>query len=143
MYELFKSDRPPPQENIGTILKLFVLTGFWEKKFLLILMHEFLFYFLNIEAYLSFIPSLKNTSNVVLGSINWFSFETVAFVMRMCLKMMLVFPKIMWLLQRDSCKGDFPKNFDISVSNNIQYSIIFNRQYGHLDIKKYSTLLHI
>ena len=55
---------------------------------------DFLFYPLNIEASFSFIPSLKNAANVVLSSIIWFSFETVAFVMRMCLKMFL-FPKIM------------------------------------------------
>ena len=28
--------------------------------------------------------------------------------------------KIMWFLQRDSCEGDYPKNCNISLSNNIQ-----------------------
>ena len=69
-------------------------------------MQDFLFYPLNIEAYLSFIPTLKNAAKVVLGSIDWISFEAVAFVMRMCLKMMFLFPKIICLLQKDSSQGN-------------------------------------
>ena len=83
-------------------------------------MQDFLFYALNIKAYFSFIPSLKNAANVVLGSINWLSFKTVAFAMRMCLKMMFLFPKIMWFLQRDSCEAGCPTNCNISLSSNIQ-----------------------
>ena len=81
---------------------------------------DFLFYPLNIEAYISFIPLLKNAAIVVLGSIYWFSLKTLAFVMRMCLKMMFLFPKIMWFLQRDSCEGHYPKNCNISLSSNIK-----------------------
>ena len=81
---------------------------------------DFLFHPLNFEAYFSFIPSLRNIANVVLGSINWFIFEKVVFVMRMRLKMMFLFPKIMWFFQRDSCERDYPKNCNISLSNNIQ-----------------------
>ena len=57
------------------------------------LAQDFLFHPLNIEAYFSFITSLRNIKNVALGSINSFSFEKVAFVMRMCLKRMFLFPK--------------------------------------------------
>ena len=81
---------------------------------------DFLFHPLNIEAYFSFIPSLRNIANLVLGWIIWFIFEKVAFVMRMRLKMMFLFSKIMWFFQRGFCKGDYPKNCNISLSNNIQ-----------------------
>ena len=82
---------------------------------------DFLFHPLNIEAYFSFIPSLKNATNVVLRSRNWFSFKTVAAALHMCLKIMFLFPKIMWFLERDSCEqGTIQKNCNISLSNNIK-----------------------
>ena len=40
--------------------------------------------------------------------------------MRMRLKMMFLFLEIMWFFQRGSCEGDYPKNCNISLSNNIQ-----------------------
>ena len=98
---------------------------------------DFLFHPLNIEAYFSFITSLRNIKNVALGSINWFSFEKVAFVMRMCLKMMFLFPK-----KCGSCKEILAKE-TIQKTAIFHYPLIFRlfgllflRQYDHLDVKK-------
>ena len=70
---------------IFLIVKVFANFNTWAQ--------DFSFHPLNIEAYFSFITSFRNIANVVLGSINWFSSKKVAFVMRMCLKMMFLFPK--------------------------------------------------
>ena len=51
--------------------------------------------------------------------LNWLSFETVTLIMRMCLKMMFLFPKVMWFLQRDLFERDYPKHCIISLSNYI------------------------
>ena len=83
-------------------------------------MQNVLFHPLNMETYFSFTPSLKNAAKAVLGLIKWFNFKTVASVLRMCLKMLFLFPKIMWFLQRDSCEGHYPKNCNISLSDIIQ-----------------------
>ena len=110
MCELFKSDGSPLKKS-------------WRKLETVcpcIFLRAKVFANFNTSAYFSFIPSLRNIANVVLGSINWFSFEKVVFVMCMRLKMMFLFPKIMWFFQRDSCERDYPKNCNISLSNNIQ-----------------------
>ena len=113
----------------GTEIRIlvFIIEGFLKK-------HSFFTTFL--QAYFSFITSLKNAANVVLSSLNWFSWETATFVMRMCLKMMFLFPKIMWFLQKDSCEGDYPKNCNISLSNNIQMVWVAYFKTDHFDVKK-------
>ena len=105
---------------------------------------DFSFHPLIIEVYFYFMTSLRNIANVVLGSMNWFSSEKVAFVMRMCLKMMFLFPKYC-----GSCKEILAKE-TIQKTAIFHYPIIFRwfgllflRQYDHLDIKKQSALLQI
>ena len=121
MCELFKSDSSPLKKILVQtwnclslhflIVKVFANFNTWAQ--------DFLFHPLNSKAYFSFITSLRNIANVVLGSINWFSSKKVAFLMRMCLNDVSV-SKIMWFLKRDSCEGGYPKNCNISLSNNIQ-----------------------
>ena len=67
------------------IVKVFANFNTWEQ--------DVSFHPLNIEAYFSFITSVRNIANVVLGSINRFSSEKVTFAIRMYLKMMFLFPK--------------------------------------------------
>ena len=138
MCELFKSDSFPLKKYwrkletvcpyIFLIVKVFANFNTWAQ--------DFSFHPLNIEAYFSFITSFRNIANVVLGSINWFSSKKVAFVMRMSQNDVSV-SKIMSFLQRGSCEGDYPKNCNISLSNNVQMIWFpFSRQYYHLDVKK-------
>ena len=138
MCELFKSDSFPLKKYwrkletvcpyIFLIVKVFANFNTWAQ--------DFSFHPLNIEAYFSFITSFRNIANVVLGSINWFSSKKVAFVMRMSQNDVSV-SKIMSFLQRGSCEGDYPKNCNISLSNNVQMIwFAFLRQYYHLDVKK-------
>ena len=70
---------------IFLIVKVFANFNAWAQ--------DFSFHPFNIEAYFSFITLLRNIANVVLGSINWSSSEKVAFAIRICLKMMFLFPK--------------------------------------------------
>ena len=124
----------------GTEIKIlfFITEGFLKK-------HSF--FITLLQAYFSFILYLKNAANVALGSINWFSFKTVTFVMRMCLKMMFLFPKIMWFLQRDSCEAGCPTNCNISLSSNIQMIwVAFSKtvwSFGCKEIVRIMTYLKI
>ena len=95
MCELFKSDSSPLKKILVQIwnclslhfliVKVFANFNTWAQ--------DFLFHPLNSKAYFSFITSLRNIANVVLGSINWFSSEKVTLVMCMCIIMMFLFPK--------------------------------------------------
>ena len=121
MCELFKSDSFPLKKywrKLETVCPYIFLIAKVFANFNT-LAQDFSFHPLNIKAYFSFITSLRNIANVVLGSINWFSSKKVAFLMRMCLNDVSV-SKIMWFLKRDSCEGGYPKNCNISLSNNIQ-----------------------
>ena len=80
MCELFKSDRSQLKKILTRTwnclsLQFFANFNTWAQ--------EILFHPLNIEDDFSFIPSLKNAPNVALGPVNWFSFETVAFVLQL------------------------------------------------------------
>ena len=114
---------------IFLIVKVFANFNTWAQ--------DFSFHPLNIEAYFFFITSFRNTAYVVLASINWFSSKKVAFVMRMCLKMMFLFPK-----KCGSCKEILAKE-TIQKTAIFHYPLIFRwfvllflRQYDHLDVKK-------
>ena len=115
--------------SIFLIVKVFANFNSWAQ--------NFSFHPLNIEAYVSFITSVRNIANVVLSSINWSSSEKGTFVIRMCLKMMFLFPKLC-----GSCK-EILANETIQKTAIFHYPIIFRwfvllilRQYDHLDVKK-------
>ena len=40
------------------------------------------------------------------------------------------------VLQKDSCEGDYPKNCNISLSNNIQMVWVAYFKTDHFDVKK-------
>ena len=120
MCELFKSDSSPLKKS-------------WRKLETVcpcIFLRVKVFANFNTSAYFSFIPSLRNIANVVLGSINWFSFEKVVFVMRMRLKMMCSSKEI---LAKETIQKTAIFHYPIIFR---WFGLLFLRQYDHLDVKK-------